>query len=78
MNQTSRTIPSSSSTYLFNKLNFQLKFDSFGSCTKFNESIIESSIKYFSSWFGSLPALCTIIKEMINCVDFDGKLSIIY
>ena len=31
MNQTSRTMHSSSSTHLFDELNFQLKFDSFGS-----------------------------------------------
>jgi len=31
MNQTSWTILSSSSTHLFNELNFQLKFDSFSS-----------------------------------------------
>jgi len=57
MNQTSRTIVSSSPTRLFNELNFQLKFDSFGSWTRFNDSIIESSLKLFSNWFGSLSAL---------------------
>jgi hypothetical protein len=57
MNQTNRTILSSSPTHLFNELNFQLKFDSFDSWTKSNESFIESSIELFSSWFGSLPAL---------------------
>ena len=57
MNQTSRAIHNSSSTHLFDEFNFQLKFDSFGSWTKFNESIIESSSELFSSWFGSLSAL---------------------
>ena len=59
MNQTSRTRLNSSSTHLFYELNFQLKFSSFGSWTKFNESFIESSIELFSSWFGSLPTLLT-------------------
>ena len=57
MNQTSRTILISSSTHLFNELDFKLKFDSLGSRTKFNESIIESNLKLFSNWFGSLSAL---------------------
>jgi len=57
MNQPSRTIYSSSLAHLFNELNFQLKFNSFVSWTKFNEIIVESSSELSSSWFGSLPAL---------------------
>jgi len=57
MNQLSRTIYSSSSTHLLKELNFQLKFNSFGSWTKFNKLIVESSSKLLSSWFGSLSAL---------------------
>lgn len=57
MNLTSRTIHSSSSAHLFYELNFELKFDSFGSWTKSNELIIESSPELFLSWFGSFPAL---------------------
>jgi len=57
MNQTSRTILNSSSTHLFDELNFKHKFNSFDSWTKFNELITESSLELFSSWFGSLPAL---------------------
>jgi len=61
MNQTSRIIYSSSSAHLINELNFQLKFDSFGSWTKFNELIVEPSFELCSSWLGSLSAL--IIRE---------------
>ena len=50
MNQMSWTISSSSLGHLFN----ELKFSSFGSWTKFNELIIESSSELFSSWFNSL------------------------
>jgi len=50
MNQTSRVIYSLSSTHLFNELNFQLKFDSFGSWIKFNESTNESSLELFSTY----------------------------
>lgn len=45
MNHTSRTIYNSSSTHLFERFNFQLKFDSFKSWIKFNELITESSLK---------------------------------
>jgi len=62
MNQSSRTTYSLSSTYLFNELNIQFKFSSFGSWIKFNELIVESNSELYSSWFGSLPVPCTIIK----------------
>ena len=75
MNQPSRTIYSSSSAYLFNELNSLLEFSSFGSWTKFNELIIESSSELLSSWFGSLPALTVTVKfihrdytYMIGCM----------
>ena len=44
-------------TYLFNVLDFQLKFESFDLRTKFNELIIESNLKRFSSRFDSLVAI---------------------
>jgi len=47
--QTSWIILNSSSTHLFDELNFKLKFDSFGSWTKFNELITKSNLKLFSS-----------------------------
>ena len=62
MNQMSQTILNSSSTHLFNELNFKFKFDSLGSWTKFNKSIIESNLKPFSSWFGSLSTLNVILE----------------
>jgi len=65
MNQTSRIILNSSLTHLFNEFNFQFKFDSFGSWSKFNESIIKSRLELFSSWFGSLSALVTDMKWIV-------------
>jgi len=60
MNQPSWTIYNSSLAHLFNELNFQLKFSSFGSSTKFYELIVESSSELLSGWFGSLSALLAI------------------
>jgi len=45
MDQKSRTIYKSSLAYLFNGLNFRLKFDSLSSWTKFNGSITVSNFK---------------------------------
>jgi len=45
VNQTSRTTYSSSSAQLVDKFNFQLKFGSFDSWTKFDEWIVESIYK---------------------------------
>lgn len=51
------TIHRSSSTHLFNELNFQLKLDSFGSWTKFNELIIELRLELFFSWLSLFSVL---------------------
>jgi hypothetical protein len=64
MNQTIRTKHSFSSAYLFNELNFQLVFISFGSRTIFNKSITESRLELFSSWFSSLSDL--FILQILN------------
>jgi len=59
MNLSSRTICSSTSAHLINELNFQLRFSSLGSRTKFNGLIVESNLELYSNWFGSLSTLLT-------------------
>jgi len=59
MNLSSRTICRSSSAHLINELNFQLKFISLGSRTKFNGLIVESNLELYSNWFSSLSTLLT-------------------
>jgi len=44
-------------TYLFEELNFKLKFYSFDQGTRFNKLIIKSKLKLFSSRFTYLSAL---------------------
>ena len=66
MNQSNRAISSSSSTRLYNRLNFELKFNSFGSWIKFIESIVKSSLKLCSSWFGSLLVLVTTYNVVVK------------
>jgi hypothetical protein len=63
MNQTNRTIYSSSLSHLFNKFNFQLKLDSFDSRTKLNELIIELNLELFLSWFSLLSSLITTMRN---------------
>ena len=63
MNQTSQTIYSSTSTHWIKKLVFQFKLSSFGSWTKFNESVVESSHELYWSRLGSL-ALGFIITSL--------------
>ena len=64
MNLSSRTICSSTSAHLINELNFQLKFISLGSRTKFNGLIVELNLELYSNWFGSRP---TVLTTNTNC-----------
>lgn len=66
MNQANQTIYDSSSVHLVNELNFQLKFNLFGSWIKFNELIIKSNSEFYSSWLGSLLTLLSNKKQVFT------------